>query len=222
MFHPDGIVHAAHVDVVDTAAADLRSAGKRLQGHAIVRLSSAWWRGAKEWIDVLGLAVRFDHGQDLLFATVRFPWTVALAPMTTHVHSFLWNHYHAVSPFEVAGVGRVKLRLRSPRLMNTTGHSRAEHLATAVEAGQAVWHLEARRLSVPRLYREWEPFARLSLAQTAAVDQAALRFSPFFAGAGFAPVGFVHALRRATYAASQRARPLYGAPQLVLVEPVPL
>ncbi|MEO8183439.1 MAG: hypothetical protein ABI895_31785 [Deltaproteobacteria bacterium] len=39
------------------------------------------------------------------------------------------------------------------------------------------------------------------------LDQEALRFDPFRAGRGVTPVGFVHALRRATYLASQRARP---------------
>ena len=27
------------------------------------------------------------------------------APLVTHFRSFLWNHYHAVSPFELPGMG---------------------------------------------------------------------------------------------------------------------
>jgi hypothetical protein len=210
MFHPDGVVYEASVMPVQEPA-DLSRAGKRLQGRAIVRLSSAWWKGDKEWIDALGLAVRFDHDQDLLFATIRFPWTTPLAPLTTHVHSFLWNHYHAVSPFDVAGLGRVKLRLRSPRIANLDENvPRSMHLAQMAEAGHAAWILQARRMDLPLLHRFWEPIARVVLERPIDVDQAALRFSPFNDGAGYRPVGFVHKLRVATYAASQGARPRYA------------
>lgn len=210
MFHPDGVTFAARVEGLATAP-DLQRVARRLEGQALVRLSSAWWRGRKEWLDALGLAVRFEGGQDLLCATIRFPFTTPFAPLTTRVHSFLWNHYHAVSPFKVEDVrGRVKLRLRSPRLMNETRASRAEHLLRMVDERRAVWQLEARRI-VPGLWRRrWEPFACLTLTAPIAVDQAALRFSPFNDRRGLTPVGFVHALRVWTYAASQGLRPRCG------------
>src|SRR5690242_3930684 len=102
MFHADGVVYRGTVEAVDTST-DLRLAGERLAGSALVRLSSALWRGDKEWMDVLGMAVRFrrpspssvhphDGDQDLLLATVRFPWTTPVAPLATNVSSFLWNH----------------------------------------------------------------------------------------------------------------------------------
>lgn len=219
MFHPDGVVYEARVDVV-MAAPDLRSVAQSLAGPALVRFSSAWWRG-KVWPDVLGMAVRFGDGefdpaapkagdQDLLLATVRFPWTTPFAPLATRFSSFLWNHYHAVSPFELPGVGRVKLRLRSPRLASD-GAARAEHLQRSVAQGRATFVLECRRLSVLPPSRTWEPFARLSLERPVVIDQAALRFSPFRAGRGIRPTGFVHHLRLAAYAASQGARPLSNA-----------
>ncbi|HET9930104.1 MAG TPA: hypothetical protein VFQ35_05445 [Polyangiaceae bacterium] len=216
MFHPDGVMYQARVQTCGESP-DLYALGMRLAGDAIVRLSSAWWRG-KEWPDVLGLAVRFQspgsqpltpgpRDQDLLLATVRFPWTTPLAPLATRFGSFLWNHYHAVSPFEAPEIGRVKLRLRSPRIENTGPLSRAEHLERAVVEGRAEWVLEARRLNRMALVRHWEPVAMLTLTRAIDVDQTALRFSPFRTGRDLLPVGFVHYLRVAAYAASQRGRP---------------
>ena len=216
MFHPDGVTYQARVETCGDAL-DLYTLGRRLSGDAIVRLSSAWWRG-KEWPDVLGIALRFQspgshpltpgiEDQDLLLATVRFPWTTPFAPLATRFGSFLWNHYHAVSPFEVPDVGRVKLRLRSPRLENTGPLSRVEHLERAVVEGRAEWVLEVRRLNRMPLLRQWEPVATVTLTRAIDVDQTALRFSPFRVGRELTPVGFVHYLRVAAYAASQRGRP---------------
>jgi hypothetical protein len=219
MFHPDGVVFRAVVEA-SASSPELRSMAERIGGAALVRLSSAWWRGGKEWPDVLGMAVRFtkeplgvdpgDGDQDLLFATIRFPWTTPVAPLATNVRSFLWNHFHAVSPFDVDGVGNVKLRLRSPRLRNRAGIPRTEHLERAIVSGDAVYELEVRRLALPAFQRTWEPVARLTLDHRVEVDQAALRFSPFRSGRGLHPVGFVHHLRIGAYAASQRARPTEG------------
>jgi hypothetical protein len=217
MFHPEGLVYTAEV-TARGGAADLERLGERLAGSALVRLSSAWWRNGKEWPDVLGMALRLQGlrdvdpasisaaTQDLLLATVRFPWTTPFAPLGTNVKSFLFNHFHGVSPFEVEGVGKVKLRARAPRLRNGGGLSRVEHLFRAVSRGQAHWTLEVRRLSQPALARRWEPVATVRLQAPVDVDQAELRFSPFRAGLSIVPTGFVHHLRIAAYAASQRAR----------------
>lgn len=208
-FHPDGVVY----DVKVKSAAhepELQELADRLGGSAMLRLSSALWRADHEWPDVLGAALRFGDGaatQDLLLATIRFPWTMPFAPFATNYRSFLWNHYHAVSPFSVDGVGMVKLRLRSPRLGNHSSATRSEHLQIAASAGDAYYELQLRRLDVPAWSRRWEPVAGLTLREPLDVDQARLRFSPFRAGAGIRPRGFVHSLRFAAYAASQHARP---------------
>ena len=213
MFHPDGAVYRATVTVAESAPPDLQIVGRRLAGVALVRLSGAWWRAPREWPDVLGMAVRWGppDPQDLLLATIRFPWTTPFAPLATDVRSFLWNHYHAVSPFVVPPVGRVKLRMKSPRIRNGRGGPRIAHLARELEAGRATWTMEARRLAPPFFLRRWEPVARLTLQRRETIDQAALRFSPFFTARGLRPFGFVHGLRAATYAASQRARPAASA-----------
>ncbi len=207
MFHPEGIVYEGRVEPIATSA-DLARVGDRLRGDVLVRLSSAWWKNEREWPDVLGLAMRFRDEQDLLFATVRFPWTTPFAPLATNIRSFLFNHFHAVSPFVVEGLsGRVKLRLRSPRDPNRSGLPRRTHLALAVVEGRAAYVLEARRLERPLHSRSWEPIARVVLEHPIDVDQSALRFSPFLDGLGLSPVGLVHALRIATYASSQANRP---------------
>lgn len=215
MFHPDGVVYQANVEPC-TLNPQLLPVAQRLAGLALVRFSSALWRGGRQWPDVLGAAIRFgwvgttpgpSTPQDLLLATIRFPWTMPFAPFATNFRSYLWNHYHAVSPFEVPGVGRVKIRLRSPRLGNRGRATRDAHLSHAVLDGQARFELQFRRLDVGPLFRHWQPVACLTLIGPFDADQAALRFSPFRAGAGIQPVGFIHALRVAAYAASQRARP---------------
>jgi hypothetical protein len=217
MFHPDGVVYSATVSPC-TVDPRLASLAESLSGSALVRFSSALWRANHEWPDVLGVALRFGARQgalgaeqDLLLATIRFPWTMPFAPLATDFRSFLWNHYHAVSPFEVAGIGAMKFRLRSPRLHNSSTLSRAEHLRLACAGGEASFELQARRLDVSVLERRWSSVVKLELRELVLVDQAALRFSPFRTGRGIRPFGFVHALRAAAYAASQDARPVRGA-----------
>jgi hypothetical protein len=210
MFHPDGVTYYAEVTAI-AASPDLAAAADRLTGTALARFSTALWRGGREWPDVLGVALRFaaphSSQQDLLFATIRFPWTTPFGPLATDVHSFTWNHYHAVSPFELDGVGRAKLRLRSPRIENDTDAPRARHLSDLVARDRARFVLECRRLASSPFSRRWEPLAGVRLTAPAHVDQQALRFSPFRDGAGIHPVGFVHALRVAAYQSSQDARP---------------
>lgn len=210
MFHPDGVTYRAEV-TPSSDSLELAPAAQRLTGRALVRFSSALWRGGREWPDVLGVALRFDgpyaSQQDLLLATIRFPWTMPFAPFATRVHSFTWNHYHAVSPFELDGIGAVKLRLRSPRIGRHASSTRAQHLSDLTVEGRARFVLEFRRLALPFFARNWQPLVSVTLVEPAAIDQQALRFSPFRDGGGIHPIGFVHALRVAAYRASQDARP---------------
>jgi hypothetical protein len=211
MFHPDGVVLAADVTAAAEATDD-HTLAARLAGPALVRLSSAWWKGDREWPDVLGLALRLRSDgartdvpspgdQDLLFATVRRPITTALAPLSTRVHDFLANDYYAVSPFDVDDAGVRRFRLVAPR-PGTDAPSRRARLLADIVADRALLTLEARG---PR--GAWRPLARLRLLEEVVLDQAALRFDPYRDGRGIRPRGFVHALRRGTYAASQRLRP---------------
>jgi hypothetical protein len=57
-----------------------------------------------------------------------------------------------------------------------------------------------------KLGSTWQPVASIRLLEGAAIDPAALRFWPFQTDRGVTPRGFVHALRRGVYWASQRAR----------------
>lgn len=209
MFHPDGVVYQASVEPC-AETPELRALAERLSGTALARFSSALWRRPHEWPDVLGVALRFGFGggpqQDLLLATIRFPWTMAFAPLATNFRSFVWNHYHAVSPFAAHGIGQVKLRLRSPRLGNDSGRSRAAHLESLARAGRAEFVLELRRLSPAPWRRRWEPLVRVVLLAPFDVDQSELRFSPFNDAAGLEPVGFVHAIRVHAYSGSYGGR----------------
>src|SRR5690242_16193800 len=59
MFHPHGIVVQARVTpaaAIDGASLATRQLGDRLVGPAVLRLSSALWKGEGERMDALGLA----------------------------------------------------------------------------------------------------------------------------------------------------------------------
>ena len=215
VFHPEGIVLTGRVEPI-AIDGPLGAVAERLAGPALVRFSTALWRRGKEWPDALGCAIRFrssdepstqpDPGdQDLLLATIRTPIATPLGPVGTHVHDFLANRYFGTAPFDVLGVGRAKWRLvgegegepvPSPNELGDRGR----RLAESVARGSATLRLELRRTWRPR----YEPVARVSLESVAVVDQDRLRFSPFLAGRGIEPRGFVHALRRGAYAASRR------------------
>jgi hypothetical protein len=217
IFHPEGVCHRATAVVApgtpfETAA--IRLAG---EGPALVRFSAAWWRGGREWPDVLGCAIRFGGGdpeplpregeQDLLLATIPRPILTLAAPLWTDTHHFLANTYHATAPFDLEGVGRVRLRLTALPF-DAIGESRVERLERAVERGVAVLLLSVRRV---RPFARWRPLVELRVGERLDVDQEALRFDPFANGRGLVPRGFVHNLRRATYALSQQLRPTESA-----------
>jgi hypothetical protein len=216
MFHPRGLVCRAEVIAMAGTAA-LEPLAAALAGPALVRWSSAWWK-LGERADVLGCAIRFSSDplgsepllsdQDLLLATIQRPWSMPFAPWTTRQHDFLANCYYGVSPFEV-DERRVEWRLR-PEHESPLGSSRRERLEHALRNDTARLRLElapyAGALHEPRNV-SFESVAQLRLQQLVEIDQEALRFDPFRAGRGVVPVGFVHALRKATYRLSQRARP---------------
>lgn len=185
-----------------------------LAGQALVRFSTALWRGGREWIDALGCALRldwhpsdgttvFERHQDLLFATIRLPITTPFAPLTTHQHDFLSNNYFAVSPFETP-LGKIKFRLVPLTRAGSQNLDRGEKLRALVDRGDARMGLEIRDAS---LRSKWVRLAELKLVREVKIDQEALRFSPFQAGLGIRPAGFVHYLRPGTYKGSQAARP---------------
>ncbi len=208
-FHPDGLVFRARVE----ALSDL---GEKLSGSALVRCSGALWKRGPQLPDVLGVAVRFRSGhstspevelgdQDLLFATIVSPLTMPLSALTTDVGDFSHNHFWAVSPFDVRHSGRVKFRL-SPGFQTSHPGTREQRLREAVERGVAAFTLELRQTWT----LGWQPIARIALEKELTIDQAALHFSAFNDGKGFEPRGFVHALRKAVYPASQEGRPAHA------------
>jgi hypothetical protein len=217
MFHPSGLVCSAHAEPLpgDGRARDV---AERLAGPVLLRWSSAWWKTG-EWIDVLGCALRFSHGpldsepkpgdQDLLLATIQRPWTMPFAPWTTRDHDYLANAYFGVSPFEVAPLGRIEWRLTARSPAPGTG-SRQQRLEAAISAASAVLFLEWSPYPGPLrkpVSARFEPLLRIQLTGFVDLDQRSLRFDPFRNGRGIQPVGFVHAMRRAAYWTSQRARP---------------
>jgi hypothetical protein len=236
MFHPSGILFRAEVEALP-GSAEAHGVAARLVGPALVRWSSALWKDSgkpgkkqRERPDVLGCAIRFSQDplgtqpkpedQDLLLATIQRPWSMPFAPATTRQHDFLANHYYGVSPFQVPPLGRIEWRL-VPEALEQGGlqlpgaTTRAERLGAALRAGSATLRLEWAAYSGP-LRRPaadlFTPLVRLTLTARLELDQEALRFHPFRSGRGIEPVGFIHAMRRATYLTSQAMRPGHEAP----------
>jgi hypothetical protein len=211
MFHPRGVV--LHGTVNPAAMSGARGElAARLSGHVLARFSGALWKEAR-LPDVLGCALRFTRDvqltpapntddQDLLLATIRNPLTTLLAPLSTRANDFLRNDYFGVSPFLAPPLGEVKVRLRPITHLASDG-KRDDRLRAALQAGPVLLRLDVRGSHLGATY---EPLVYIQLHVLANINQEALRFDPFRAGRGLAPVGFVHHLRRAAYRGSQWGR----------------
>ncbi|HEY4239484.1 MAG TPA: hypothetical protein VGM88_06695 [Kofleriaceae bacterium] len=221
MFHPDGQTFVAHFE--PAPGGPFEDLAQVLGRTVLARMSPALWRNGAERFEVLGIALRFHRGarvrtkaeatdQDLLFATIRSPFTMGLAPLTTDAHDFLRNRYFAVCPFELPSGERVKIRL-SPADAPVREGTRGEKLSASVLAGEAVFAVELRRT----WRRGWARLGTLTVEKPSHTDQAALRFDPFQTGAGITPVGVIQAARKATYAASQAARPASDGEREILI-----
>jgi hypothetical protein len=216
-FHPRGVILHASVRRHPAAPAELHVVAERLLGRALVRFSAALWKRAEHAPDVLGCAIRLRRSaaddlqpagddQDLLFATIRRPWTMFFAPLTTRVSDYLQNDYYAVSPFDVAA-RRVYLRLHPRRASHVQQGTRSHRLSREIELGAC---LDLELSSKP--FGPWRPVVEVELERVVNVGGDSLRFSPFRAGRGLQPHGFVHAMRRGVYAASQRGRDVRADP----------
>jgi hypothetical protein len=213
-FHPCGAVFHASATPHGAVPVTLQPLAERLAGPALVRFSAALWKNAQRIPDVLGCAIRLrnqaddsaqpaDHDQDLLFATIRRPWTMPFAPLTTDVRDYLSNDYFAVSPFLALDASLKYFRLHPVHPATDHDSDRDVRIAREVEHGGAV--LELACSDSP--FGPWTELLSVTLRRPAQIDGQALRFSPFRTGRGLRPYGFVHALRAGVYTLSQRARP---------------
>lgn len=208
LFHPLGDVYEGVATPLATGP--LASVGRRLAGPVLARFSGGAWKHARPWPDVLGIALRFHSGtphpgqpadQDLLLITSRALWRLPIAVWRTDTRDFLRNTYYAGPPFETSDACALLLRL-TPEWCECDGADRRERLRSAVDGGVAAATLEGGL----RHSRAWSPLARLVFTSPLAIDQEALRFSPFRNGRGLTPRGFTHAVRKHAYVAAQRAR----------------
>ncbi|HET8938839.1 MAG TPA: hypothetical protein VFN67_35580 [Polyangiales bacterium] len=215
-FHPRGPVYYAHAQRHTAAPPERHALADRFTGEVLLRFSGALWKREPRWLpDVLGCALPLSatrredarataDDQDLLFATIRRPWTMLLSPWTTHVHDFLANDYFAVSPFKSPELTQLfYLRLHPFHFRRVAAETRGVRLAWAVSAGDVLLDLECSA----RPWGPWLPLSQLRLQRMAEVDAEALRFDPFRNGRSIRPYGFIHGLRRGVYTLSQHSRP---------------
>jgi hypothetical protein len=211
-FHPSGSTLHAAVVRHPNAPAELHALADRLAGHALVRFSGALWKHAGRLPDVLGCAIRFRRDprddaaaaaddQDLLFATIRRPWTMTFAPVTTHIDDYLRNDYFGVSPFDIGAERPVYFRLHPQRCAAPREGTRTVKLERDVER-----HATLELQCSPNPYGSWQPIAEVLLERPATLDDEQLHFSPFRTGRSVRPHGFIQAMRRSVYQASQGAR----------------
>lgn len=210
LFHPRGLVLEGYAEPLATGEPEKRVA-ERLAGPVLARFSGAFWK-RREWLDVLGCALRFrgrlgavsahePEDQDLLFATVRHPATTLLAPLSTRFRDALDNTYFGVSPFWVEGLGRrVWLRL-TPHAPSGFGDNREARLLARLLEGPVLLDLEMYGRD-----KRATPLVRVTLTHAVLIDPRSLYFDPFHAGRGIHPRGFVQYMRKATYAAGRRLR----------------
>lgn len=202
MFHPTGILVKAEIK-------NLAPSVIKFPTNSLMRFSSAWWKN-KEWIDVLGISIRFTEelrdenprksDQDLLFATIIALWEMPFAPFVTMYKDFFKNNYYAVSPFIVNG------DLVYFKLTTMTSKEMSDKRITILKENihqHAVFQLWMRRS-----HEVWIPIAEMTLLHELNLDQSRLRFNPFLNGLNIRPYGFVHHLRIGAYRLGQLGRSL--------------
>jgi hypothetical protein len=204
VFHPHGRAYATEVEVGPTAPI----APGRYRG--IVRLSRGL--GLPEpWPDVLGLAVRMLNAdgvggmQDLLL--------VSSLPAVAGRHVILPGRgYGGAFYSSVLPVRTGSRTMIVGALPVWTGHP--QPLARLAEIDRAVGSaLRGFDLLLAGPVGAWSHLARVDLTRALpAQDSEAVRFDPYHQAAGLAPAGVLNALRRRSYAASQRARQYRDAP----------
>lgn len=205
--HPHGILLEGECDAM-APPEDLVSLADALSGPVLARLSGAIWkRPGTHLPDVLGCALRIDGEQDLLFATIKRPWTTPFAPLTTDVDDFLANFYYGVSPFRCPGVRRrfwMRLRPIRTEVQDGPRDNREDRLLLALGHADVGFGVDVSYR--PRV--GWREVARVTLERLSDRNEEKLRFDPFLDGRGIRPTGMIHALRHGAYAASRTARTL--------------
>jgi hypothetical protein len=190
MFHPRGAVATLKIQ-------NLNKEFLEFPADAMGRFSNALWKN-KEWRDVLGIAIRFDSKQDLLFASFERPWQTPFGPFLTKYHDFFQNDFYAVSPFRYKEKD-VYFKL-APYIFIEINGERTEKLKKNIEAHSVF------RLYYRENHQDWNELADIKLGSEIAIDQNELMFNPFLVGLNIHPKGFIHHLRIGVYRLGQLGR----------------
>jgi hypothetical protein len=210
--HAAGSVYSADVRPAKKVKPPFVKIARDLSGHGVARFSSGIFPQELGWPDLLGFAIRFRTDpagpeplageQDLFLVTASRLWSLPLDAVRTDQSDYLRNTFHGLAPFEIDRVADMRVRL-VPLHANGVGIDRDDRLRNAVAQGLAKFRLEVAPADDPGRV---EPIVEIDLVEALAIDEHALRFSPFRTGLGLRPQGFIHFLRPATYGRGRAAR----------------
>jgi hypothetical protein len=196
-FHPYGTLCRA------TVACDELG----LAGPALVRLAGASGDEDSATHTVIGMAIKFEGGQDLPLASFESFLHVKTATANTDITDYLANTFASVSPWKVPELGVVWFRAHRVLPAGTTGSTKAtrsERLRDDIASGRATIELamHSRPKADGPLIRK---LATITLTEIIPADPT-FRISMFHTGRGLVPTGFRNGVRAVVYPAGQRAR----------------
>lgn len=205
VFHPGGATWRGTAVPAATGGAALRCA-ERLSGPCRVRFSGGLWGAMRDDVrDILGCTVHLERDgrhQHLLFASFRHVWRAVADTRTSDTRNVLRNTYYTASWSRDDDLGVVTFRLVPDPRDGGDGPDAAARLDAVVAAGGVRLRLEASADGAA-----FEPVLDLHLeARADPPDDDRTSFSPFVAGRGVVPVGFVNGVRRVVYVVGRAAR----------------
>lgn len=208
-FHLQGTSCLATVTAIDD-----HPLGRRLAGHARVRLSGASAPENSPDATICGMAIELTDGeiQSLPLATFEAFRTAGKATKATNIHDYCAreNEFASVTPWRDWDLGVIWLRAISQASPQAKpAKLRTDRLRAHVAAGDARWVIEAR--SEPgqggKLIAR---VAELEITEVLPADDKTFCMSMLHTRRGLQPTGFRNGVRTIVYPVSQTARGLRG------------
>jgi hypothetical protein len=205
VFHPGGTTWRGEAAPVATDGPAAKTAA-RLSGPFTMRISGGSHHEIRDdRRDVLGCTVRLSRAgepdQDLLFASFRWISAIKDGERTTDQRDVLRNMFHTASWSRDPDLGVVTFRLVPTPRDSGEGPDVAARLDRAIQHGGVSFALSASPDG-----ETWTELSAFRLTGRAEVDDRATSFSPWNAGRGVVPTGFINGIRRIVYPVGRALR----------------